>query len=579
MFTKKDYFLIFALTLLAAYLRFPGIEHGIGIHPDERDILNRVRSLSWENPYPHAFHYGHLPHYLLWAITSAIKAVGYELTGADYSAAGRALGIFISVLAIPGVALLGLRLSGSKVVAFLSALLLAVNIFHLQNSRFFTPDAPLTTVVVWALLFYTLIYDRGRVLDFILGGVLIGAALAVKISGLTLFLPFAYAVLATRHRSWSGKLALGTAGVLVALGVFAALQPYSIINLGSVYRDNLAEIEMVRGDALRPYTVQYINTPAYVYPIEQMLRHTLGWPLGIAALTGILYQIWQRLVVGANNGTGLLLWLLAVLLTVSGQLVKFPRYLLPIYPLLIIYGVILLVAIWSALNKSRFKGLAWVPVTVVLISSAAGGLALHLYYWRDHPYTEAGRWICSEVPAGSFLIHSHWDDFLPPSIPECEEFSAASRSYRSLAPFYDPDSRQKIAGLVEVLAEGDYLIFPTRRIYASIPRMPERYPHTVRLLQRLFAEQLGYRLIKVFSATPSWGPFQFLSKQTDESLVVYDHPKVLVFKNIDRFSPRKLMGAVLAPQSPADEITIAEMLDAQVGFPPRGTASDRYPEP
>jgi hypothetical protein len=95
--------------------------------------------------------------------------------------------------------------------------------------------------------------------------------------------------------------------------------------------------------------------------------------------------------------------------------------------------------------------------------------------------------------------------------------------------------------LLRKISSADYIAFATPRAVDSIPRIPREYPRTTALLQLLWAEKLGFRLEKTFKNRPSLVGFEFNDDLADESFSVYDHPKVVVFKNVEHLLPEEMM--------------------------------------
>ena len=121
---------------------------------------------------------------------------------------------------------------------------------------------------------------------------------------------------------------------------------------------------------------------------------------------------------------------------------------------------------------------------------------------------------------------------------------------------YEPDTPAKRAAMLQVLAKSTYLVIPSNRAYDAMPRLPLRYPMTLKYYQTLFdcncsgddlenraygleppfKSPLGFDLVATFESPPSLGPLVFADQSADESFTVYDHPKVMIFKKSADFS-------------------------------------------
>jgi hypothetical protein len=123
---------------------------------------------------------------------------------------------------------------------------------------------------------------------------------------------------------------------------------------------------------------------------------------------------------------------------------------------------------------------------------------------------------------------------------------------RFLGLYDEPDDAAKWESLVADLATSDYLIIASRRLYGSIPRVPDRYPVATRYYELLLSGDLGFELEHEFTRGPAWlnprlPPLPDPAPAVlhpDESFVVYDHPRALVFRNAERLPAAELLRRV-----------------------------------
>lgn len=350
------------------------------------------------------------------------------------------------------------------------------------------------------------------------------------------------------------------------------------------------EIAMVRGTTPpRPYTVQYWGTTPYLYPLGQMLSTTLGFYVAFFVLAGLLIELSSKLT---RTRAVPLFWGAIFFLSVAGSYVKFPRYLLPLYPLLFCYAGNALshfsqnitrrvfnLAYFTGgqrIREARFSSKRWTMIATSLVASlpiVARGLAFSSIYSVPHPYTLASRWIYEHVPPGSTILGVHWDDKLPVDLP-----GHSSHQFSMWAPhhelaIYEPDDIQKIKKISAQLASADYIVFPSAKIPASIPRWQDHYQFSARLIQELFSGKIGYTLEKTIKNSPSLGNWLTINDDvSDESLTLYDHPKVYIFRRTKALLADQLERAVVeAPLLPVQEI-VERVQKAtageEKGFPP-----------
>ena len=158
----------------------------------------------------------------------------------------------------------------------------------------------------------------------------------------------------------------------------------------------------------------------------------------------------------------------------------------------------------------------------------------------------------------SFTLETSWDDALPLNI---DQYNVQGGIFVPLnLELYEPDTPEKRDDMLKILAESDYIVIPSNRAYDAMPRLPLRYPLTLKYYQALFdcncsgdalenraygleppfKSPLGFELVAAFESPPSLGFLKFSDQSADESFTVYDHPKVMIFKKLQDFSIDKV---------------------------------------
>ena len=133
--------------------------------------------------------------------------------------------------------------------------------------------------------------------------------------------------------------------------------------------------------------------------------------------------------------------------------------------------------------------------------------------------------------------------------------------------FYEPDTPEKMAKLARELAETDWVVLQTKRLYGAVTRAPEKFPLTNRAFRLLFAGDLGYRARPARSRrAPPSSESQVPDELADESFTVYDHPKVLFFENAKRLSAEAIEKALLSA-TPSKTLTRDDLLLAHPARP------------
>lgn len=579
--------------LLAAALAFRlyGIDWDGGhlYHPDERAILTHTYDLALppldnlgvlfdadESPLnPRWFPYGTLPIYALKALQVALSPV-VDLDLVELSKVGRVLSALADTATVAVVYKLGLLLF-SRRVGLLAAGLTATAVLHIQLGHFFAAETFQTLFIVSSLYFMVQVVRHGRLRDSLWAGAFVGLAMATKVSSAPIVLPLAlahvfaawrqapvYAVPFDVPSAWR-RMTVAMAGSFgVAAAAFIVTEPYALLDSGRYIADVMEQSEVVRRIRDYPYTRQYVDTIPFVYHAWQLVVFGLGPPLGLVALAGLVWAGVKVLWRGGFELT-LLLSFLVPLLLINGLLeVKFLRYLLPATPLMIVLGVAMLfwAVDWLRERAPSLARWAVAGIAVVVAATALYALGYSAMYAVPHPADRASAWLNENAPEGSLLLKEHWEEGLR---------SLDRYEHREL-PMYNADTPDKVAQVATDLADGDYLLFYSSRLFGTIPRLPDDYPipygMTREFYPMLFAGELGYELVRVEQKYPSLlgvslvndvygraglapptgidsfapGGLRVHMGFADESFSVYDHPQVLIFENTGRLNMAKLLG-------------------------------------
>ncbi len=523
-------------------------------HPDERAIGFAVDRLSFSplQLNPHFFAYGSLTLYIIKIATSFLGIFRQSWRGYDASIfAGREISALLGAATAVLLAALGWRIYGKR-AGLLAGFLMAAAVLHVQNSHFATSDVPLTFLVLLTLYFLVRVAESGGLRHFVGAGLAAGLAVATKFSALPIFLAVAIAVFYRWNLEGRKAGALRRVAALalsVVLG-FVLGQPYAILDFAAFRNDILEQSRMVRHAGMFPYTNQYIGVPKYLYDLNQMVLWGMGPLLGIAAVVGTILCCIRAARKRRVAEIVLLAWVLPFFAITGSFDVKFPRYLLPMYGPVILWGAAALVA-WA--NRSRIGKAA---VVVVCVATFAWLAAFLTIYTRPHTVVTASEWFYQNVPAGTKVASQHWDEGFPFPLPgdrSPDRYSIAS------LPYYEPDTPEKMAQICRDLAATEYAVFQTKRIYGSVTRAPEKFPLTTRYFYRLFAGDLGFTLIQEFASRPALFGLQIHDELADESFSVYDHPKVLVFRNTGHLPASVIDDRVLTGE-PSRRLTRCDLL-------------------
>ncbi|HVM94777.1 MAG TPA: glycosyltransferase family 39 protein, partial [Candidatus Acidoferrales bacterium] len=462
-----------AIVLFAALVRFPNIawDQNHFFHPDERAVAYAVQRIDFPHLKldPDFFAYGSLPIYLAKISSDVVSLVDRNATSYDgVIVNGRRLSALMGTLTVLLLILLGTRLYG-QTVGLLAGFLLAAAVLHVQNSRFLTVDVPLTLFVLLGLSQLVRVCDEGKARHFLMAGICIGLAVANKFSAMPLFLPLGIAALhryfvERRFISVSGKVLLA---VVAAALAFALAEPYAILRFDRFYHDIVEQSGMVRNAGQFPYTTQYMYTPKYVYDLTQLILWGMAPLLGVVAVWATATRIGVAWRSRRATEWVLLSWVIPFFLVTGWFEVKFPRYLLPIYPLMALWA-----ADWLVQRYRRGTLFGRMALPAVVLGTLAATFAFVSTYTRPHTIVTASEWFYQHIPPGSHVLTQDWDEGFPFVLPGYNP----SRYQVKTFGYYEDDTSNKIQKLSQELASSDYIVFQTKRLYGAVTRAETRDP-------------------------------------------------------------------------------------------------------
>jgi hypothetical protein len=583
-----------------AHLYGPGSAQGTNFHPDERQIMYQVVKLSWPTSWaqffdeahsplnPHFFAYGNFPLYLLASIGNLLSHISPTLADfAHLTLTGRALNALFDTGTILLTAWLALLLTPDPTpgrrrawsVALLAAACVAFTPFEVQQAHFYTVDTLLLFFVVLAVLACVkLIRTEKPVRWSLVVGLGYGLALATKTSAAPLALPLLVAlVLRWYHRRdfWEFFIPLIYAGCATIL-VFVVAMPYALLDFNEFWSQVSYQGDLARGLIDLPYTRQFAGTIPVVYEVQNMVLWGMGLLLGVAALAGLLWLCWKLWRHEMASWLVPLSWVLVYGGINCTFFTKYMRYMLPVYPFLVLMGACMLISLatldttnWH-MNWARYARIgSYVLIGLVLAGTLFQCLALDNVYSQPNTRILLSNWIYTHLKPGTVLTYEQWDDAMPvatpghdPSIYPQATYTAGGQTSTGL-PLYDDDTVAKAQTIATILMQAGAITMPTDRLDKSIPRLPERYPLTIHYYNLLFSGQLGFHLAAQFVVRPSFLGITLDDSGSDESYTVFDHPDARVyvrdnpfpFQNAAQIEAKLLQGVQLPPPNPEQTST------------------------
>lgn len=582
---------IVLIVLLGAILRFTNLnwDSYLAFHPDERNIawaVTRIHFFTQMNP--KFFAYGGLPIYLYRALGELVATITHNPRWyTDWGAiavVGRYVSATLSTTSILLIYLVG-RSYFTRAAGLASAVGLAFSPWAIREAHFATTE----TVLVFFLLLLLLLSRRLSAAgspDLIratsAAGLVWGLALAAKTTSLlfglipltALWIPIFDKTLIDQQfvKTVSRRLLWTLLLLSVATIIFFLFSPYTILDGKHFLESMTYESGVAMGRFTVPYTLQFLHTVPYLYQLETML-----WQAGPAAILGIvgiltlfcfstlrilrgdtLFRASSRPrhknIYGDVNGLDLddarntarppahiILFLIFPLLYfawVGTWFAKFSRYNVPVLPFLTLAAAWLLVFVFKKIPKrSSYWFIGLFVYLIIGLFHVWWGLANWSIYLRPQTRIAASEWIYANIPSQSIIYTEHWNDGLPVSLPA---IAHPGYNHELLNVYDEPDNEKKLAYYMEKLPKGDYFILSTPRIWRTMPQLIQRYPLTSRLYQKLFSGELGYSEVARFSSYPTLFGVTIPDDTAEETIQVFDHPTVVIFKNTKHLSKEEI---------------------------------------
>jgi len=300
------------------------------------------------------------------------------------------------------------RVAFSNLAGLFAALLLAVNVLHIDLSRRIGVDVPMAMLATWTLYYAIRIARAGRSFDYVAAAVLGALAATTKITGILLVMPLFLAhVYAMRVAGGGVRQAVTSPrlwwAVLLFAAVLIATNPGIVSASGylTLFIEAPVDLAELGSDEAHGETDHRMPPSLYVFYLAS-LAESMGWPLFVVALISVIYAAWKR----TPTDVLLLSYALVNYLAIAGtssNVLYYPRYLLPIVVSLSILSGRALADAVQVLG--RHQRVALVALLAACIAMPLGhAIASARVLTRTDIRTIAKAWIEANIPAGSKIL-------------------------------------------------------------------------------------------------------------------------------------------------------------------------------
>lgn len=414
--------------------------------------------------------------------------------------------VLISALCVWMTFKVGKRVKGT-LVGLLAAAMLAVNSLHVTWSQVIRTDIGASLFMLGALYFAIRIIEDGRTRDYVLAGILTGLGVATKWPSATVFIAVAGASVARWRlgksdvRAEMPKLAMAALAVPISL---LLCSPYILLDWQTVVAD-------LSGEA-RPIHLGHTGHGFWgnlaIYLTSQVAG-SMGWPAFALLILGAAHT--ARASIAAR--WTLLPAAVAFLVTISGQNLIWPRWVLPAMPLMMIFAAVGIEATsnWLANRIKCPRATAVAVVSLAAIMPAAwitvGTVSERLTDTREM----AASWATKHIPPGSSVALEHlelrlrgepWEILFPLGEKGCID---GIRAILNGVRYDDVNRRRNGIPIVDLGNVGEHNLGSCRSDFAILTyydlylREASRFPRQVATYERLLA---GGQTVAVFRPTP-----------------------------------------------------------------------------
>lgn len=413
----------------------------------------------------------------------------YQQHRSQFTAIAHVVTVIFSCISLVFLFLIGKKMFSVE-VGLLAALFLGVSYLFVTNSRFATPDVPMTA------MFLVSIYASLRLLDipftnvkqrrwwYVLGGAAVGFAVATKYTGALAVVPLMLASILKKKFSVSSEFLSVASVILSALVIHTLFNPFALWDWRIILHDFIFEAKPTRLGADWGGANWSFFRNLWLY-VSSSLQWN-GTMISLMAYGTMIFSIirdnkrWRQHLI-------LLSFFVIMLFGLSSLGLHWSRWAVPLCPIIALYagyGVMRLLewirSVGTGLDlplRVSMMGLIVIIITPQIILSWLSG------YSAKHDIKTINvlsRYIQKNIPAQSTI--------------------AADTYYLDIGTTYDlktPKHKLYTTTLDDYRTSGvEYIVVKPKRLVAA-QKQPEKYPHVIQ-----FFSDLETQATKIYSIQP-----------------------------------------------------------------------------
>lgn len=359
-----------------------------------------------------------------------------------------------------------------------------------------------------------------------------GLGIGTKISFAVFALPFLSLFSKSNHSfktrlSTTWALRKITTLILVflsAISIFILTNPFIFTSWKNIHSTLSFETKVATGQLLVFYTRQFTDTIPGWFQTIHVFPSITSWvfiPLFIiGAITAIVKSVRPK----TPTIQVLSLGLLSSLLSFLPVWAKWTRYVVQILPVLILVAGIGANQLW--VKNKLGKSLAIISLAFFLPPF----FSILSVYLQPDSRIQAAQWAKNNIPSNAIIFTEAMDLGILPFNPNHAERITLFNFYE----LDDDQTGQKYNKLTTLLAESNYFISTSRRVYQNSLDHPNQFPLSANFYRSLFDGSLGFIQIAQFDTNKFCIP-HFVSctpkvSSYEETFDVFDHPTIRIFK-------------------------------------------------
>jgi len=517
------------IIIFAGFLRFYKLDWGNGIfsHPDERNISWAVSNISFPlQMNPKFFAYGGFPIYLYYFtgfFLNKIFPLQNFLSFENIILIGRYWSAFFSTLSVLLFYLLSKKILKND-FALAATFILALLPGAFQQAHFATVESLVTFFFILIIYLSILFWEKKKLSILFAVSIIEGFSIGTKIVSLTflpiIFLPlFLYFIKPfSIKRLFFLFFNVFFISVLIFIS-FSVSSPYTFLDYRSFNNSMNYETGVGVGDPITFYTRQFILTTPLIFQLVKIFPYAINPAIEVCAIIGFILLIVNFIRKPSFIYFIIIISFLSYFIPNIIIFAKWTRFMAPVFfffPLFALYF----------LSTIKIDMIRKILLFILLVITISWSLAFFTIYQRTDVRLIASSWIEKNIPFTSFLLIESGNVI---DIPFSGDYK------RTSFDFFHIDQDNKKSEFLSLIAESDYFVIQSRRVWANYTRMPDTHPTTAKFYPLLWSGNLGFKKIAEFDSFPKIFNIKINDEYAEETFTVFDHPHITIWKKINYY--------------------------------------------